>query len=51
MIEQWILDKIEPHKRAPLIILRDPHRPPPPSSPVSMPRPGQGGDRDGWPGG
>jgi hypothetical protein len=26
MIEQWILDKIEPHKRAPLIILRDPQR-------------------------
>lgn len=26
MIEQWILDKIEPHKRAPLILLRDPQR-------------------------
>jgi hypothetical protein len=26
MIEQWILDKIEPHKRTPLIILRDPQR-------------------------
>ena len=26
MIEQWILEKIEPHKRAPLIILRDPQR-------------------------
>ena len=26
MIEQWILSKIEPHKRAPLIILRDPQR-------------------------
>ena len=26
MIEGWILDKIEPHKRAPLIILRDPQR-------------------------
>ena len=26
MIEQWILDKIEPHRRAPLIILRDPQR-------------------------
>lgn len=26
MIERWILDKIEPHKRAPLIILRDPQR-------------------------
>ncbi len=26
MIEQWILDKIEPHKRASLIILRDPQR-------------------------
>lgn len=26
MIEKWILSKIEPHKRAPLIILRDPQR-------------------------
>ena len=26
MIEQWILEKIEPHKQAPLIILRDPQR-------------------------
>lgn len=26
MIEQWILDKIEAHRRVPLIILRDPQR-------------------------
>ena len=26
MIEQWILDKLEPLKPAPLIILRDPQR-------------------------
>jgi hypothetical protein len=26
MIEQWILDKVEPHKRALLILLRDPQR-------------------------
>ena len=26
MIEDWILTKIDPHRRAPLIILRDPQR-------------------------